>query len=421
MQPEGPATRSPSYRVGGRLKTSAASRYFGENGDLSWRRSRSARAEFQDRVGEALDRSLSQPVLITKHGRPRNVVLSYDEYERLRAQGPPGGSGRGPHTDEDITALRSRRARWGRDTNISTPNSRRNDPRAEGIRLATLLWLSVGGRSSARRGGRIKEPALRAGRRDPTRMATRIEIAIVPAPVTHDPPADPQTAIGIPGRDQGSSGARRPALLDHLQRGERVRLAQGTGPARGRRPQTADHLVRPTAAKVSPRRRAKNFFGFAQGCRRPSARAANQVSSAAPSQSRPTDRHGVSSPDKAQSSPANQQRLDGADGASRSRLRTVSRPPASKAALQPRHLDQSGIGLAIPPSAQAKIRRGDRRAPDRPRSPRRSILSAAPRSLWRPPEFGRWGPGTPSGKTSRPPRRRGLRSSNRPAAPHRQN
>jgi prevent-host-death family protein len=43
-------------------------------------------SEFQDRVGEALDRSLSQPVLITKHGRPRNVVLSYDEYQRLRAR-----------------------------------------------------------------------------------------------------------------------------------------------------------------------------------------------------------------------------------------------------------------------------------------------------------------------------------------------
>lgn len=43
-------------------------------------------SEFQDRVGEALDRSLKQPVLITKHGRPRNVVLSYDEYERLRAR-----------------------------------------------------------------------------------------------------------------------------------------------------------------------------------------------------------------------------------------------------------------------------------------------------------------------------------------------
>ncbi|MCL2713665.1 MAG: type II toxin-antitoxin system prevent-host-death family antitoxin [Alphaproteobacteria bacterium] len=40
--------------------------------------------EFQERVGEALDRSRSQPVLITRHGRQRNVVLSYDEYERLR-------------------------------------------------------------------------------------------------------------------------------------------------------------------------------------------------------------------------------------------------------------------------------------------------------------------------------------------------
>jgi prevent-host-death family protein len=43
-------------------------------------------SEFQERVGDALDRSLSQPVVITKHGRPRNVVLSYREYERLSAR-----------------------------------------------------------------------------------------------------------------------------------------------------------------------------------------------------------------------------------------------------------------------------------------------------------------------------------------------
>jgi prevent-host-death family protein len=92
-------------------------------------------SEFQDRVGEALDRSLKQPVLITKHGRPRNVVLSYDEYERLRARD------RRPVwaedlTDEDIAALEA--SEMGRDTSISTPNSGRNDPRAEG-RLAALL------------------------------------------------------------------------------------------------------------------------------------------------------------------------------------------------------------------------------------------------------------------------------------------
>ena len=61
-------------------------------------------SEFQDRVGETLDRSLSQPVLITKHGRPRNVVLSYDEYERLRAR--DRRAVRAEHlTDEDIAAL----------------------------------------------------------------------------------------------------------------------------------------------------------------------------------------------------------------------------------------------------------------------------------------------------------------------------
>jgi prevent-host-death family protein len=46
-------------------------------------------SEFQDHVGEALDRSLSQPVVITKHGRPRHVVRSFGEYERLRARDRP--------------------------------------------------------------------------------------------------------------------------------------------------------------------------------------------------------------------------------------------------------------------------------------------------------------------------------------------
>ena len=61
-------------------------------------------SEFQDRVGEALDRSLSQPVLITKHGRPRNVVLSYDEYERLSARDRRAVKA-DDLTDEDIAAL----------------------------------------------------------------------------------------------------------------------------------------------------------------------------------------------------------------------------------------------------------------------------------------------------------------------------
>lgn len=61
-------------------------------------------SEFQDRVGEALDRSLSQPVLITRHGRPRNVVLSYDEYERLRARERRAVRA-DELTDEDVAAI----------------------------------------------------------------------------------------------------------------------------------------------------------------------------------------------------------------------------------------------------------------------------------------------------------------------------
>ena len=44
------------------------------------------RSAFEAQVGDALDRALSQPVIVTKHGKPKNVVISYDEYERLRAR-----------------------------------------------------------------------------------------------------------------------------------------------------------------------------------------------------------------------------------------------------------------------------------------------------------------------------------------------
>ena len=44
------------------------------------------RSAFEAQVGDALDRALSQPVIVTKHGMPKNVVLSYDEYERLTAR-----------------------------------------------------------------------------------------------------------------------------------------------------------------------------------------------------------------------------------------------------------------------------------------------------------------------------------------------
>ena len=43
-------------------------------------------------------------MLITKHGRPRNVVLSYDEYERLRARDRRAVRAE-DLTDEDIAAL----------------------------------------------------------------------------------------------------------------------------------------------------------------------------------------------------------------------------------------------------------------------------------------------------------------------------
>jgi prevent-host-death family protein len=44
------------------------------------------RSAFGAQLGDTLDRALSQPIIVTKHGKPKNVVLSYDAYERLIAR-----------------------------------------------------------------------------------------------------------------------------------------------------------------------------------------------------------------------------------------------------------------------------------------------------------------------------------------------
>lgn len=36
---------------------------------------------------ELTDQALREPVVITSHGRPRHVLLAYEDYERLRDQG----------------------------------------------------------------------------------------------------------------------------------------------------------------------------------------------------------------------------------------------------------------------------------------------------------------------------------------------
>jgi PHD/YefM family antitoxin component YafN of YafNO toxin-antitoxin module len=40
--------------------------------------------EFVRQFAHFSDLALSQPVIVTRNGRPRSVLLSYDEYERLR-------------------------------------------------------------------------------------------------------------------------------------------------------------------------------------------------------------------------------------------------------------------------------------------------------------------------------------------------
>ena len=41
-------------------------------------------AEFQRSIGQLSDRAISQPIAITKHGRDHLVLLSAEEYARLK-------------------------------------------------------------------------------------------------------------------------------------------------------------------------------------------------------------------------------------------------------------------------------------------------------------------------------------------------
>lgn len=41
-------------------------------------------ADFQRNIGRFQDEALKKPVVITKNGRPRTVLISAEEYERLK-------------------------------------------------------------------------------------------------------------------------------------------------------------------------------------------------------------------------------------------------------------------------------------------------------------------------------------------------
>ena len=61
-------------------------------------------AEFQRNIGRYQDMALSQPVTVTRNGRDRTVIVSADEYARLKRR-DRRVMGIGDFTDEDIAAL----------------------------------------------------------------------------------------------------------------------------------------------------------------------------------------------------------------------------------------------------------------------------------------------------------------------------
>jgi prevent-host-death family protein len=66
-------------------------------------------AEFQRNIGRYQDLALTQAVAVTRNGRERTVLISVDEYQRLKRRDRQVLT-LGDFTAEDITALEAARA-----------------------------------------------------------------------------------------------------------------------------------------------------------------------------------------------------------------------------------------------------------------------------------------------------------------------
>lgn len=66
-------------------------------------------AEFQRNIGRYQDLALTQPVAVTRNGRERTVMISTDEYHRLKRRDREA-LGLDDFTDGDIAALEAVRA-----------------------------------------------------------------------------------------------------------------------------------------------------------------------------------------------------------------------------------------------------------------------------------------------------------------------
>jgi prevent-host-death family protein len=66
-------------------------------------------AEFQRNIGRYQDLALTQAVAVTRNGRERTVLISVDEYQRLKRRDRQV-MGFDDFTDEDIAALEAARA-----------------------------------------------------------------------------------------------------------------------------------------------------------------------------------------------------------------------------------------------------------------------------------------------------------------------
>ena len=284
-------------------------------------------AEVSKNFGAYQDAAVREPVIITKNGRPRTVLMAYEDFVRLskrdrRVQRTVD------LTDEDIVAIEASEMASGYEHLNAELDGKMlpTEVRVGWIFRYAYLWDWQ--HREGREEGDKDRPCLVLA----IVMTTEEGAPVVRVlPITHTPPADPADAIEIPAE-----------IKTRLRRAERswIVLTESnrfTWPGPDLRPVDSDSgyygaLTPGLFAEVKRR-----FVAIARGEMTAQARErlAHEMSGAAADI--PHDVSWRVVRDKAQSLPTNQQR-SGRAGRLQIRLRTVSRPPASKAARSPQTL-----------------------------------------------------------------------------------
>ncbi|MFG1239906.1 MULTISPECIES: type II toxin-antitoxin system Phd/YefM family antitoxin [Xanthobacteraceae] len=61
--------------------------------------------DLNKQVGEVTDAATKSPIVITRHRKPRFVMMSYEHYQKIRGEGDPRRAYAAGETPDDVASL----------------------------------------------------------------------------------------------------------------------------------------------------------------------------------------------------------------------------------------------------------------------------------------------------------------------------